>query len=169
MNKAAIALLVVGLIQICGEVLMLAGLADVGVAIKGIGAATTASPAPKVFTAHRGLETFSTQFTIEWEGHDGTRNSFLMTPDRYQRLRGPYNRRNVYGAVLAYGPVLKTNETTRPMFDAVSRFALTGNAPVLSEFGIESSEVTGPIRVRYEPREGTKVDDWPRVIEVERE
>ena len=35
-------------------------------ALKGIAAATGASPAPKVFSAVKGLETFSTQYFVEW-------------------------------------------------------------------------------------------------------
>jgi len=31
-------------------------------------------------------------------------------------IGGPFNRRNVYGAVFAYAPVLEANPLTRPMF-----------------------------------------------------
>src|SRR4051794_39698645 len=96
MNKAAWALLALGLIQLTGEILMAAGATTVGRAVKAVGAATTASPAPKVFTSVRGLETFSTQFTIEWDDRAGQRQTLLLTPELYQRICGPYNRRNVF-------------------------------------------------------------------------
>jgi hypothetical protein len=166
MNKAAMFLLTLGLLQMTGDVLTRLGSQQVGGIIKGIGAATTASPAPKVFTSHRGLETFSTRFTLEWETRDGQKQSLVLTPEIYQRVRGPYNRRNVYGAVLAFGPVLITNPQTQPMFDSISRYALSGDAPLLRELGVDPTQALGAVRVRYEPRPDAPVGDWPRVIEV---
>ena len=166
MNKSAVALLVLGLLQMSGDVLERAGLRSVGRPLKGIGAATTASPAPKVFSAVRGLETYSTRFFLEWQGADGAAHSLELTPEVYARLRGPYNRRNVYGAVLAYGPVLATDERTRPLFESVACYALCGEAPLLRELGIDPAEVAGPVRVRYEPRPGTDLGDLPRVLEA---
>ena len=95
MNRAAAFLLSVGLLQMAGDLLHLP-------ALKGIGAATGASPAPKVFSAVRGLETYSTRFFIEWADRPGRSRVQEITPELYARLRGPYNRRNVYGAVLAF-------------------------------------------------------------------
>src|SRR5438270_9821355 len=99
MRKSVVLLLALGLLQMAGDVLRIP-------AIKGLGAATAAAPAPKVFSAVRGLETYSTRFFLEWSGADGEAHSLELTPEVYSRLRGPYNRRNVYGAALAYGPVL---------------------------------------------------------------
>lgn len=168
MNKTAWALLILGLLQMFGATLSAVGLTGIGRPIQGIAAATTASPAPKVFTSVRGLETFSTKFTFEWDGRDGLKHALELTPELYQKVRGPYNRRNVYGAVLAYGPVLLTNEITRPMFESVQRFALTDAAPLLRELGIDPIQIDGTMRVRYDPRPNSPVVDWPRVIEVER-
>jgi hypothetical protein len=157
MNKAAIALLIVGLLQMTGDVLGIS-------ALKGIGAATVASPAPKVFSAARGLETYSSRFFLEWTDHDGKAHSLVLTPEIYGRLAGPYNRRNVYGAALAYGPVLSTDPRTQPMFQAVIRYAFCGEAPMLKELGIDSCAVAGRVRVRLEPIPGTP-GDLPRVLE----
>src|SRR5437870_7433556 len=63
--------------------------------LKGIAAATGASPAPRVFSAVKGLETFSTRYFIEWIDTTGASHSVEITPERYAHLRGPYNRRNV--------------------------------------------------------------------------
>ena len=131
-----------------------------------LGALTCASPAPKVFSAVGGLETYSTHFILEWTDRRGGQHALTLTPERYARVRGPYNRRNVYGAALAYGPVLLTNEPTRPMFQAVTQHALCGEAPLLRELGLDPADVTGVIRVRYEPLPGTDMADLPRVIEV---
>ena len=168
MNKSAAALLVLGLLQMTGDVLEKTGLTTVGRPLKGIGAASTASPAPKVFSAVRGLETYSTRFHLEWTDRAGQSHDLLITPELYGHLRGPYNRRNVYGAVLAYGPVLATDPRTAPMFRAVSRAALCGEAPLLRELGVDPGDVVGGVRVRYEPRPGADTGDLPLVLEAPR-
>ncbi len=127
---AAALLLIVGSAQMVGAVTGIAPL-------QGLAAATGASPAPKVFSAHRGLETYSTDFVLGWTDHGGVEHELSLTPDVYSRLRGPYNRRNVYGAVLSYGPVLQANPTTRPMFESVARAALCDGAPLLVEIGVD--------------------------------
>ena len=67
---AAGALLALGLTQMVAQ---LAG-SD---ALRAVAAATNASPAPKVFSAVSGLETYSTTFFIDWTEADeaGTRRS----------------------------------------------------------------------------------------------
>ena len=157
MNKAEIILLIVGFLQMTGDVLGLS-------ALKGIGAATVASPAPKVFSAARGLETYSSRFFLEWTDRQGQAHSLALTPEIYSRLAGPYNRRNVYGAALAYGPVLSTDPRTQSMFQAVIRYAFCGETPMLSELGINPIDVAGHVRVRLEPIAGTPAD-LPRILE----
>src|SRR6266550_5215120 len=117
--------------------------------LKGIAAATGASPAPKVFSAVRGLETYSTRFFIEWKDKEGMEHSLELTPEVYSRLRGPYNRRNVYGAALAYGPVLPAE-----LRDPVMKYALCGRAPLLRELGIAAA---GPVTIVLEPLPGTSL------------
>jgi len=152
-------LLAVGLMQMAGDLFGIAPL-------EGIGAASGASPAPKVFSAVRGLETYSTRFFVEWEDTRGELQRLELTPETYSRLRGPYNRRNVFGAALAYGPVLVESERTRPAFEAVVAYALCGDAPVLRELGIDPSALRGNVRVIYESRPGTDLGDLPREIEA---
>ncbi len=153
-RKAVVFLAVVGLAQMAGDVLKLAPL-------KAIGAATQASPAPRAFSAVRGLETYSTRFTLDWTDRVGAAHSLVLTPEVYARMRGPYNRRNIYGAVLAYGPVLVSDPRARPMYDAVSRYALCGEAPILRELGVDPAQVAGSVRIRLEPREGSRTGDLP--------
>jgi hypothetical protein len=160
-NRAAIFLLAIGLLQMTGDLVQQFVSEPVGKAVKGIGAATAASPAPKVFSAVRGLETYSTRFFLEWEEADGSSHSMELTPEVYARLRGPYNRRNVYGAALAYGPVLPTE-----LRDPVLRYAVCGDAPLLRELGIDPSRRRGPVRVRLEPLPGTDLGDLPPILEA---
>jgi hypothetical protein len=158
MKNAALILLILGLAQMAGD------LAN-WPALKAIAAATGVSPAPKVFSAVKGLETYSTRFFIDWKDVSGKPHSLELTPKAYSRLRGPYNRRNVYGAVLAYGPVLATDPRGRPMFDAVARYALCGRAPLLGELGLDPSAVSGRVRLRLEPRPGSDLGNLPLTLE----
>ncbi len=164
-NRAAVLLLIVGLLQMTGDLLEQYVSPTVGQPIKAVGAASTASPAPKVFSAVRGLETYSTRFYLEWTDRAGQSHSLELTPEVYSRLEGPYNRRNIFGAALAYGPVLATNERTRPMFQAVLHYALCDEAPVLRELGVDPAQVAS-VRVRYEPLPGTDMGGLPRMLEA---
>jgi hypothetical protein len=159
-HKAALFLLLLGLLTMAGDLMHI----DL---LKGIGAATTASPAPRVFSAVQGYETYSTRFFLEWKDLEGRQHSLELTPEVYSRIRGPYNRRNVFGAALAYGPVLSTDDTTREMFLAASRYAFTGKAPLLRELGIDPSGVDGPLGLRFVPLPDSDIGDLPTWIEVE--
>lgn len=156
---AAYGLLALGLLQMLGSITGIA-------ALRGIGAASAASPAPKVFTTVRGLETFSTRFELSWHDTDGAERSIVLTPDLYAGLRGPYNRRNVYGAMLAYGPILATDAQTSGMYREIARFALCGDAPVLRDLGLDPPLIGEPITIRYTPRPGSDLGDLPRSLTV---
>ena len=159
MRKSVAALLALGLLQMAGDVLRVP-------AIKGVAAATAASPAPKVFSAVRGLETYSSRFFVEWTDKAGRFQSVEITPERARGLRGPYNRRNVYGAVLAYGPIMQSDPALKPMFESVSHYALCGNAPLLQELGIETANMQGAPRVRLETRTESQTDGLPLSFEA---
>jgi len=153
-RKLVIALLALGMLQMAADLLHLR-------ALKGVAAATAASPAPKVFSSVRGLETYSSRFFVEWTDESGAFHSVKIRPETTAGLRGPYNRRNVYGAVLAYGPVLQSDPSVRPMFESISRYALCGDAPLLRELGIPVTEIRGVPRIRIETRPGTQAGDLP--------
>jgi hypothetical protein len=154
MNRGAAVLLLVGVLQMTGDLLHVP-------ALKAIGAATGASPAPKVFSSVQRLETFSSEFYVEWTDHVGTTHSLKLTPELYQHIEGPYNRRNVFGAALAYAPVLQKDPHTREMFESVVQRALCGRAPLLREIGIDPAAPAGPPRVRLVPRPGTPFGNQP--------
>jgi hypothetical protein len=153
-RKPVIALLALGMLQMTADLLHLR-------ALKGVAAATVASPAPKVFSSVRGLETYSSRFFVEWTDKSGVFHSIMIRQETTAGLRGPYNRRNVYGAVLAYGPILQSDPSVRPMFESISRYALCGDAPLLRELGIPVTEIRGAPRIRIETRRGTQADDLP--------
>ncbi len=159
MRARGIFLVVLCLAQMTGDVLGIS-------ALKGIAAATTASPAPKVFSAVRGLETYSTRFSIECRDASGSERILELTPEVYGSIRGPYNRRNAYGAILAYGPIFASNPVTQPLFESVARYALCGDAPVLVELGIDATAAVAPVRVRLEPLPSSDVGDLRLVFEA---
>lgn len=158
-NPAAIFLVVLALAQMLGDVID-------SKLLRGVASATTASPAPKVFSAVDGLETYSSRFFIEWRDRSGNEQSLRLTPEIYARMRGPYNRRNAYGAVIAYGPILATNSATQALYENVARYALCGEAPLLRELGIDPATIDGAPRIRLEPLPGSEIGDLPMVIEA---
>jgi len=149
---AAIMLTSLGCVQMLGDLTQ-------SKFLKALGAASQASPAPKVFTAHEGFETFSSRFYLQWHSRDGVAHSLQLTPEIYRQLHGPYNRRNAYGAALSYGPVLSANSLTQPMFASVSRYALCGRAPLLRELGVNTASIQGAITVKLVPRDTTSADE----------
>ncbi|HKW62855.1 MAG TPA: hypothetical protein VJN89_09945 [Candidatus Acidoferrum sp.] len=155
-TTAIAALALVGFAQMAGDILHSS-------ALKAVAAATAASPAPKVFSAVKGLETFSTLFFIEWSDAKGAERSVEITPERYANLRGPYNRRNVYGAVLAYGPVLESDPHTLRLFNAISSYALCGKAPLLRELGIPPDSIES-MRIRLQVRPQVVTPDLPLIL-----
>ena len=150
-------LLVLGLAQMTGDVLGITPL-------KAVAGATAASPMPKVFSAVQGFETFTTLFLIEWDDTDGVHHSLEITAELNQRFKGPYNRRNIYGAALSYGPVLEANPHTRPLLRQVLKYALCGDAPILKEIGVDTSTIVQPIKIYYMPKQNPR--DLPLVLEV---
>jgi len=142
----------VGLLQMTGAVIG-------NPTVAGLALAAQASPAPKVFCTANGLETFSSRFVIEWDAMDGETRRVTLQPDG-PRLRGPYNRRNVYGALLAYGPVLRANEKTRPMYERMIQRALGPGGLLREELGIDSRRVR-EIRVTVQPRDGARTGHLP--------
>jgi hypothetical protein len=71
MNRVALALLILGLLQMGGDVLGRLRRYSVGQLVKGLGAAATASSAPTVFSAMQGFAVYSTPFTLAWTGRYG--------------------------------------------------------------------------------------------------
>ena len=59
------------------------------VVLRGIGAATAASPLPKVFSDVDGLETFASEFTLRYRDANGIVTEHVITPELYGRLGGP--------------------------------------------------------------------------------
>lgn len=145
-NIAALIVFAVGLLQMVGEV---SGLR----ALKGLGAATAASPFPKVFSDVNGLETFASEFIIHVETTSGQHVERVMTPEVYHQLKGPYNRRNVYGAALSYAPRLPD-----VLWQAVFCYGLNPEGPLRRELGLPTDAAR--IRVVIRTKTYGRNDTW---------
>lgn len=152
-------LLIVGLSQMLGDILEIP-------VLKAIGAATSSSPAPKVFTAHKGFETYSSLFYLDWTDQNDIKHSLLLTPEAYKGVEGPYNRRNAYGAAFSYAPVLYSNSKTIPMFESVMQYVFCGKSSILNELGINKNNAY-PAYLRLDPRQQLPKDHiWKLQYEV---
>lgn len=142
---AALVLVLIGCVHMAADVAGFDGL-------KAIANATQASPAMKVFTSHEEYETFSPQFEIRYRGIDGEARVLPLTPAAYGRLEGPYNRRNAYGAALAYSPVLMAAPATRGIVDAVMRYAFCDPGALMEELPFIDPAPAAPISIVVIPR-----------------
>ena len=120
--------------------------------VKAVAAATQVSPAMKVFTSHEGYETFSPRFSIRYTSFAGQAITLDLTPEIYGRLQGPYNRRNAYGAALAYAPVLSADDRTRGMLDSIMRYAFCEPGTLLRELALDDLDRSMPVTLEIAPR-----------------
>ncbi|MDJ0788687.1 MAG: hypothetical protein QNK05_17905 [Myxococcota bacterium] len=157
--------LALGLLLVLGTGRMILDLVGASAPAALLGA-TGAAPAPKVFSSVDGLETYSSRFFVQWTDGEGHVHEEELTPDRTARLEGPYNRRNVYGAALAYGPILQKDPRTAPLLAGVSSHAFCGEAPLLAELGIETPGRVGPVRIRLAPIAVPHDAEWSSLLEV---
>ena len=140
-NLAALGLCAFGFSAMLGDTLGIP-------ALKGVGLASAAAPCPKVFCDTRGLEAFASEFAVTFEV-DGHKQELALTPEVYGKLKGPYNRRNVYGAALSFAPRLP-----EPLWRAAFDYSLAGNGPLRRELGIptEATNIVVVIQTRTQGR-----------------
>jgi hypothetical protein len=144
-NALAILLLIIGSLQMTGYL--------TGVKLlRGLGLASGVAPFPKVFCEADGYEAFAATFTLHGT-RDGQPWSLALTPEVYAQLRGPYNRRNVYGAVLAFAPRLP-----EPLRDDLFAKALAPGSAMREELGIPGDVLA--LKITVTPREGEPHGPW---------
>jgi hypothetical protein len=130
--------------------------------LKALAAATQVSPAMKVFTAHDRYETHAAKFLLTWNDPTGATHELALTPAVYRNVRGPYNRRNVYGAALAYGPLLRASPHTRRMQESVMNYAFCAPGALLGELGIpiDARNVRAQVIALRPPQRTDLVTQW---------
>jgi hypothetical protein len=111
--------------------------------LKGLGIISTAAPCPKVFCNLGGYEGFACSFEIHYETAAGEPRVTAITPELYARLRGPYNRRNVYGAALAGAPLLP-----EAMWQSIFRYGFDPGGPLRRELGVPPDARNLAVRIQ---------------------
>ena len=140
-NRLLIAVFCLSGLQLCGFLLD-------SKSVMGLGRITAAGPLPLVFTSHDGLETFAQTYAVEvYHKPNDKPLRVEVTPALYSLLSGSYNRRNVYGAIFSYGPIL-TQGPGKELVDAVAKYGFCASGPLLSTFDIPA----GPVRVVLESK-----------------
>ncbi len=133
-NMIAAGFLLIGLAQMAGDLLG-------NRVLKGLGAATAIAPCPKVFCDMDGLEAFASSFEITTERNRSV--AIPITPELYSRLKGPYNRRNVYGAAIAAAPRLP-----EPIWRGVLSYAFAPGGALRRELALPDDAGIIQISVR---------------------
>ncbi len=123
-NAAALAILLLCLTQMFGDLLG-------NRVLRGLGAASAMAPCPKVFCDVNGLEGFASKFTLQLETNSGRVRDLEITPEIYARLKGPYNRRNAYGAAMSFAPKLPPD-----LWQSVYNYGWRENGPLRAELGV---------------------------------
>jgi len=145
-NHIAIFLLGTGSLQMLGH-------ATNQPVLRGIGLATGISPFPRVFCENGGYEAYAATYFLEWEDADGTKTSKKLTPEWYADIHGPYNRRNVYGAAIAFAPRMKPE-----LRDGVHAFATARGSVLRRELGVPDDAIR--LTIRIVPRDGENEGPW---------
>lgn len=102
--------------------------------LKGLGLAWMISPLPIVFSDTNGFEAFAAKFSMTFTLPDGSEISKPITFREAANLRGPYNRRNVYGAIIGYAPRLPIS-----MVQSGLHFGICKTKTLLKEFDLPES------------------------------
>lgn len=117
--------------------------------LRGLGTVTGISPYPKVFCAADGYEAFAASYAYVGEDDRGVTQIFPITPERYAQLSGPYHRRNVYGAALAFAPRLPEDLRTH-LFTQLKPLLTELHLPELNNARIEITTRSGEITQFYQ-------------------
>lgn len=135
--------------------------------VSAVASMSNLSPAMKVFTAHKGYETYSSTFHIEALYQDGLTVKKTLTPKLYSHLEGAYNRRNVYGALIAYAPLLVTNTHTKALYKQMSHRAFCKEEHILKELNFKHNNPIKTIILSYTLAPSIKQTfDYPQSIKV---
>lgn len=92
-----------------------------------------------------GLEPFASTFTIVTQGREVV--AIPVTPELYAKLKGPYNRRNVYGAVFAAGPRLP-----EAIWRSVLQYGFAPAGPLRQDLGLPEDTTKIRLRIRTNTR-----------------
>lgn len=113
--------------------------------MRGPAIISVASPLPFVFSAFNSVETFSTKMDMDLTMKNGTIMNIPIDHKLYAGLKGPYNRRNVIGAVFSHGPFFDKPEMIKIRDQVLDWGFCQGK---LSDFGIHGKVDSAMINVK---------------------
>ena len=122
----AIALIIVGCLQVAGYFLKSRNL-------RGLGFAFGASPLPTVFGTVKGVEGFTTRHTVFFLNKNSQTDSVLLDQRMFNQFKGSYFLKNSYSIFLAYPHMLKPGQVS-----AATDFLLC-KRNLIKEFGLDES------------------------------
>uniref|UniRef100_A0A6C0C8P2 Fatty acid hydroxylase domain-containing protein n=1 Tax=viral metagenome TaxID=1070528 RepID=A0A6C0C8P2_9ZZZZ len=102
--------------------------------LQGIAFASASSPLPFVFSAYEGIETYSLKYSDILVNNE----TMIDLNDAYSKIEGPYNLRNVYGAMFTYGPLFK-NEKLVQLRQDILRWGICGEKIIILPFAIHNA------------------------------
>lgn len=125
--------------------------------MKGIATISTASPLPFVFSAYQGIETFSTKLAMEVTFKNGTEIRIDLDHKLYSKMKGPYNRKNVIGAVFSHGPFFQDPKLIQIRDQILDWGFCKGH--LVEEFGIHDQVQKAIIDIRSKTK-GNENEQW---------
>ena len=106
---------------------------------RDLGFVSVSSPLPLVFSAYNGYETFATGFNIMVKYKNGTVIDINLDVNTYGKITGPYNRKNIYGAIFSHGPFFN-NENLVKIRQQILHYAVcddgSGYGSIAKNFGL---------------------------------
>ncbi len=99
--------------------------------LRGIGLAYMVSPLPIVFSDVNGYEAFGSDFNLKFYTDKENFIETKITNKEGAKILGPYNRRNVYGAVIGYAPRIPEE-----IFQSVMKHGFCRNDILVNEFNL---------------------------------
>lgn len=124
---------------------------------RNLGVLSSASPLPIVFTEVKGVEAFAADFYLIWTDESNNIQEVKMTPALYAKLKGPYNRRNTYGAAIAGAPILPEK-----IWKPILRYGLCENV-LENELGLSIDKESFELLIKTRTKDRT--DEWKLKID----
>ena len=115
--------------------------------LKGLASVTVASPLALVFSNFRGIDTYALDFKVSLNSKSQGIIEREITPSLYSKLEGPYNLRNVYGAVFSYGAKFQT-EKELAVLNAVLDYGLCSPGQLVKDFGLSNDIQNGEVFIQ---------------------
>lgn len=127
-------------------------------AVKDIGFASAASPLPLVFSAYNGIETYATGFNVTVTYKNDTIINQELTSEKYGKMYGPYNRKNVYGAIFSHGPFFDRDNLVK-IRQGILHYAICNPGTLIRDFQMSGNISNMHVDVLYRSQDNKKIGE----------